>query len=43
MKNIYFRRLLMNKSNFKIINNMMNNIYKIKIDYFKQFKQVKFN
>lgn len=39
MKNIYFRRLLMNKSNFNIINNMMNNIYQVKIDYFKKFSK----
>ena len=34
MNNIYFRKVLMNKSNFKIIDNKMNQIYKVKIDYF---------
>ena len=37
MKNIYFRRLIMNNSNFKIIDNMMNKLYKVKIDYFKKY------
>ena len=39
MKNIYFRRTLMNKSNYHIINKMMNRIYQVKINHFKQFEK----
>lgn len=37
MKNIYFRKTLMNKNNFNIIDKMMNQIYTVKINHFKQF------
>jgi len=38
LKNSYFNRVIMNESNYNIINNKMNNIYKIKIDYFLNLK-----
>jgi hypothetical protein len=34
MRNIYFNKVLMNNSNFKIIDDKMNKIYQVKIDYF---------
>ena len=39
MKNFYFKRLNMNKNNFKIIDKMMSKIYQVKIDHFKKFNK----
>ena len=37
MKNIYFRKILMNYNNFKIIDKMMSKLYQVKINEFKKY------
>ena len=37
IKNIYFRKTLMNFNNFKIIDKMMTKLYQVKINEFKKY------